>query len=430
MAARSTAPRVALIDGVRTPFLRPLTGFAALTTLDLATAAVRAVIARAGVPVGALGRIVFGQVVPSLTAPNLAREIVFDAGLPRTLDACSVTRACTTGYRAVIDLALAIGAGDVDAGIAGGADSTSDVPIAVSKPLARAVMRIDRARSIGARLRALAELSPRDLMPVPPALRERATGLTMGEHAEEMARVNGIARADQDAFAHQSHVRAAAAWADGRFAEEVIAVAAPDGPAIARDNLVRPHSQLADYARLRPMFADAGSVTAGNASPLSDGASATIWMREDHARALGLVPLALLESWAFTAIDPSPQLLLAPATAIPRALERAGLDLADVALVDLHEAFAAQVLSVVRALDSASWARAHLGRDRAVGAIDPARLNVSGGSIALGHPFAATGTRQLVQLARELRRRGGGFGVAAACAAGGLGAAIVLSVEP
>ena len=147
MAARSTAPRVALIDGVRTPFLRPLTGFAALTTLDLATAAVRAVIARAGVPVGALGRIVFGQVVPSLTAPNLAREIVFDAGLPRTLDACSVTRACTTGYRAVIDLALAIGAGDVDAGIAGGADSTSDVPIAVSKPLARAAGAARAARA-------------------------------------------------------------------------------------------------------------------------------------------------------------------------------------------------------------------------------------------------------------------------------------------
>jgi acetyl-CoA acyltransferase len=425
-----SAPRVALIDGVRTPFLRPLTGFAALTTLDLASAAVRALIARAGVPTAALGRIVFGQVVPSLSAPNLARELVFEAGLPRTLDASTVTRACTTGYRAVADLALAIDRGEIDAGIAGGADSTSDVPIAASRPLAHAVLRLGRARSLADRVRALRDLAPRDLVPVPPALRERATGLSMGEHAEQMARANQIARADQDAFAHQSHVHAAAAWADGRFADQVVPVAGADGALIARDNLVRPHSRVADYAALRPMFADDGSVTAGNASPLSDGASATLWMREDHARALGLVPLATIASWAFTALDPADQMLLGPAYAIPQALERAGLTLADVALVDLHEAFAAQVLSVVQALGSAAWARAHLGRDRAVGELDPARLNPGGGSIALGHPFAATGTRQLVQLARELRRRGGGFGVAAACAAGGLGAAMVLAVEP
>jgi len=253
----------------------------------------------------------------------------------------------------------------------------------------------------------------------------------MGQHADQMARENGITRAAQDEYAHRSHTLATRAWADGRFAKEVMTVKVPPaGTAVATDNTVRKNSSLADYARLRPLFDEhTGTITAGNTSPLSDGASAAIFMREDKARALGLVPLAFVRSYAFTAIDPRGQMLIGPAYAIPKALDRAGATWSDLALVDLHEAFAAQVLSVTQAIESKTWAERHLGRGAAIGRIDWDRFNVTGGSLALGHPFAATGTRQLVQLARELGRRGGGLGVAAACAAGGLGAAIVLEVE-
>jgi acetyl-CoA acyltransferase len=412
--------RIALIAGLRTPFARQSTALADRSALDLGAAVVRELVARTGV--GAeLDRVVFGQVLPSLRALNIARELVLEAGLRRDVDACSVARACATGYQAAADVVHAIAAGDIKVGIAGGADSASDVPIAVSRPLARAFVKNTRARTLVQHVRAFADVGVRDLWPEPPSLVERSTGLTMGEHAEQMAQANGISRAAQDAYAHRSHERAAAAWADGRYAGEVVPVGE-----LARDNGVRAKSALADYGALRPVFGRDGTVTAGSSSPLSDGASAGIFAREDVARALGHAPLAYVRAIAFTALDPREQMLLGPAYAIPKALDRAGVTWRDLALVDLHEAFAAQVLSVTQALESDAWAAAHLGRARAVGAVDWDRTNVMGGSIALGHPFAATGMRQVVQLAHELRRRGGGLGVAAACAAGGLGAAIVL----
>jgi acetyl-CoA acyltransferase len=414
-------PRVALIAGLRTPFARQSTALADRSALDLGAAVVRELVSRTGL--GAeLDRVVFGQVLPSLRALNIARELVLEAGLRRDVDASSVARACATGYQAAADVVHAIAAGDIRVGVAGGADSASDVPIGVSRPLARALVRNRSARTLVQHVRAFGGVAPRDLLPEPPTLVERSTGLTMGEHAEQMAAANGISREAQDACAHRSHQRAAAAWADGRYAAEVVAI---DG--FAEDNGVRRRSALADYAALRPVFGRAGAtVTAGNSSPLSDGASAGVFAREDVARALGHAPLAFVRAIAFTALDPRDQLLLGPAYAIPKALDRAGVAWRDLALVDLHEAFAAQVLSVTRALESDAWAAAHLGHARAVGAVDWDRTNVMGGSIALGHPFAATGMRQIVQLANELRRRGGGLGVAAACAAGGLGAAIVL----
>lgn len=412
-------PRVALIAGLRTPFARRGGGFAGRSALELAVAVVRELVARTGL--GAeLERVVFGQVVPSLHAPNVARELALDAGLAPTVDALTVSRACTTSYAAVIELARAIAAGDVDAGVGGGTDSVSDVPIAVSKPLAKALVANRRARGLGDRLRAFAALGPGDLRVEPPTLVERTTGLTMGEHAEAMGRDAGIDRAAQDAFAARSHALASAAWDDGRLAVDVLAL---DG--VTRDECVRKTATAAALARLAPLFGDGGTLTAGNSSPLSDGASAVILMREDKARALGLTPLAVLRASATTAVDPRDQLLIAPATALPRALDRAGVTLADLTLLDLHEAFAAQVLAVAHALGSPAWA-ARLGRATPVGEVDWTRTNVLGGSIALGHPFAATGTRQLLQTARELGRRGGGVAAIAACAAGGLGAAIVL----
>ena len=414
--------RVAIIAGVRTPFGRRGGGLAQRSALELGVACVRELVARTGLA-REIERVVFGQVVPSLQAPNVARELLLDAGLPPTVDAHSVSRACTTSYVAAIELARAIAAGDIDAGICGGTDSVSDVPIAVSKPLARALVANRRARGFGDRVRAFASLSTGDLRVEPPSLVERSTGLTMGEHAEAMGKSAAVARAAQDELAARSHARAAAAWDDGRLAGEVMTLEGGRGPC-SRDECVRATLTAAELARLRPLH-DGGTITAGNASPLSDGASAALLMREDKARALGLEPLAVIRAAATTAVDPADELLIAPVTALPRALDRAGLELADLALLDLHEAFAAQVLAVTAALESRVWAE-RLGRTAPVGTVDWDRTNVSGGSIALGHPFAATGTRQLVQVARELARRGGGVAALAACAAGGLGAAIVI----
>ena len=432
MARSASGPRVALVAGLRTPFVKQGTGLRAMTAVELGTAAVRELIMRTGIAPREIERVVFGQVVPSLVAPNIAREVVIDSGLPRDIDATSVVRACTTSYQTAIDLSRAIATGDVDAGIAGGADSASDVPVAVSKKLAQALIRLGRARTVGDRLKAFRHLTPRDFLPEPPALAERSTGLTMGEHAEKMAQENGIARSAQDEYAHRSHSLAARAWADGRFAQEVMTVYVPPKyEAVSEDNLVRRDSALGEYTALRPVFDRRfGTITAGNSSPLTDGASAVLLMREDKAKALGLSPLAYLREHATTALDPRGQMLMGPAYAIPKVLDRAGVAFDDLTLIDLHEAFAAQVLRVTPALESRAWAAEHLGRGDAVGRIDWTRFNVMGGSIALGHPFAATGTRQLVQVANELRRRGGGLGLAAACAAGGLGAAILLEVEP
>ncbi len=424
--------RTAIVAGLRTPFAKQGAAFRKLSALELATAVVGELLQRSGVPAKEIDRVVYGQVVPSLSGPNIAREVVLDSDMRRDIDAYSVSRACATSYQAVADVVQAIAVGDIDCAIAGGADSASDVPITVSKPLSAALLKLSKARSVADRVRALAGLKPRDFVPVPPALRERATGLTMGESAEKMARENGITRADQDAFAHLSHTRAAKAWSDGRFAEEVMTVYPPpryDEP-VSEDGTVREGSNLDDYAALKPAFDKRyGTITAGNSSPLTDGASAMLLMSEAKARALGLEVLGIIRSHAFTALDPAGQMLMGPAYATPKALERAGMELADMDLIDLHEAFAAQVLSVVQAFESARFANEQLGRGAAIGEVDRDKLNVMGGSIALGHPFAATGVRQLTQVTRELKRRGGGVGLCAACAAGGLGAAMIVEVE-
>jgi acetyl-CoA acyltransferase len=250
----------------------------------------------------------------------------------------------------------------------------------------------------------------------------------MGEGAEKMAKDNGIARDKQDEFAHRSHVRAAAAWAEGRFADEVMTFYVPPKfSATTEDNLVRKDSSLEAYAKLKPVFDRRhGSVTAGNSSPLTDGASAMLLASEEKQKALGLPALGYVKSYAFCAVDPADQLLIGPAYATPLALDRAGLKLKDMDLIDMHEAFAAQVLSNTQALESDKFAREKLGRDKRVGLIDWDKFNVNGGSISIGHPFAATGARQITQTLRELKRRGGQFALCTACAAGGLGAAIIL----
>ncbi|MEM9188659.1 MAG: acetyl-CoA C-acyltransferase FadI [Myxococcota bacterium] len=421
--------RVAVVAGLRTPFAKQGTAYKDVSALDLGKLAVTELLQRTGVEPSEIGQVVYGQVVPSLSGPNIAREIVLGTGMPQDIEAYSVSRACATSYQSTVNVAESILAGSVDCGIAGGSDSASDVPIAVSKKLADALVTASKARTLPDRLRAFKNLKPKDLIPVPPALKEMSTGLTMGESAEKMAKENGISRADQDAYAHRSHTRTAKAWNDGRFADEVMTVYVPPKykGSIGEDNLVRKDSTLEGYEKLRPVFdRKHGSVTAGNSSPLTDGASALLLMREDKAKALGFDVLGFIRSYSFAALDPRGQLLMGPSYATPIALDRAGIELSDIDLVDMHEAFAAQILSNTQAFESDAFAREKLGRKKRIGEIDWDKFNVNGGSIAIGHPFAATGARQITQTLHELKRRGGGLGLVTACAAGGLGAAMVL----
>jgi acetyl-CoA acyltransferase len=431
MNRHSVSERVAIVRGIRTPFAKSGTAYKDMSALDLGKTVVAELLARSELDPKEVGMCVYGQVVPSLGAPNIAREIVLGTALPKNIEAFSVSRACATSFQSMTSAAEAMLAGQHDVAITGGADSASDVPIAVSKRLANALVDVSKAKTLGQKVKIFSRLSAKDFIPVPPALKEPSTGLTMGESAEKMAKEGHIAREAQDAFAHRSHERAAKAWASGAFEAEVMHVVPPpryDAP-IAEDNTVRKDSTVEGYAKLRPVFdRKYGTVTAGNSSPLTDGASALLLMTESKAKALGYKPLGYLRSWAYAALDPNDWMLMGPSYATPLALDRAQLRLADMDIVDMHEAFAAQILCNTQAFASKKFAEEKLGRSEAIGEIDDATFNVHGGSIALGHPFAATGARMVTTVLNELKRRGGQFGLATACAAGGLGAAVVLEV--
>ena len=423
--------RIAIVSGLRTPFARQATAFHGVPAVDLGKMVVGELLARSEIPPEVIEQLVFGQVVQMPEAPNIAREIVLGTGMNVHTDAYSVSRACATSFQAVANVAESLMAGTIRAGIAGGADSSSVLPIGVSKTLARTLVDANKARSMGQRLKLFSRLRLKDLLPVPPAVAEYSTGLRMGDTAEQMAKSHGISREAQDALAHRSHQLAAQAWREGKLAQEVMtAYVPPYRDPLSQDNNIRESASLADYAKLRPAFdRKHGTVTAANSTPLTDGAAAVILMTESRARELGLVPLGYLRSYAFTAVDVWQDMLLGPAWATPLALDRAGLTLADLTLFDMHEAFAAQTLSNLKMLASDRFAREVLGRAQATGEVDDSIFNVSGGSIAYGHPFAATGARMITQTLHELKRRGGGFGLVTACAAGGLGAAMVLEAE-
>ncbi|SXD08193.1 acetyl-CoA C-acyltransferase FadI [Klebsiella quasipneumoniae] len=423
--------RIAIVTGLRTPFARQATAFHGVPAVDLGKMVVGEMLARSDIPVEAIEQLVFGQVVQMPEAPNIAREIVLGTGMSVHTDAYSVSRACATSFQAVANVAESLMAGTIRAGIAGGADSSSVLPVGVSKTLARALVDANKARTLSQKLKLFSRLRPRDLLPVPPAVAEYSTGLRMGDTAEQMAKNWGISREQQDALAHRSHQLAAKAWEEGKLSAEVMtAYAPPFRQPLEKDNNIRKNSTLADYQKLRPAFdRKHGTVTAANSTPLTDGAAAVILMTESRAKELGLTPLGYLRSYAFTAIDVWQDMLLGPAWSTPLALERAGLTLADLTLIDMHEAFAAQTLANLQCLASDRFAREVLGCAQATGEVDESKFNVLGGSIAYGHPFAATGARMITQTLHELRRRGGGFGLVTACAAGGLGAAMIVEAE-
>jgi acetyl-CoA acyltransferase len=421
--------RVAIVAGIRTPFVKSLTTFKGYSGLDLGAFVVSELMARAHISPNEITRLIFGQVVPQISAPNIAREIIFKTPLLKSTDAYSVSRACATSTQALVNAAQAILTGEADVVICGGAESLSRPPITLGEKLSEALMKANAAKTPLGKAQAFFKLKPRDFMPKPPAIAELSTGLSMGQSAEKMAKENGISRVDQDALTLRSHQNTAKAWENAIYAQEVMSV--PVAPKyeemVFQDGIFRTDTSLEKLARLKPVFDPAyGTVTAGNSSPLTDGASALLVMREDRAKALGYESLAFIKSWAFAALDPNWQLLMGPSFASPVALDRAGLQLKDIDLIDMHEAFAAQMLSNMQAFASKSWAERYLNRSQAIGEIDINKLNIYGGSISIGHPFAATGARQALTMAHELNRRGGGSALITQCAAGGLGAAVIL----
>jgi acetyl-CoA acyltransferase len=425
-------PRVAVVRGLRTPFAKSGTHFAQLTALDLGKLVVAELIDRAGIDPGEVQEIVFGNVIPSVKAPNIAREIILGTGLPRKIPGYTVGKACASANQAITSASDLIFRGYADTVIAGGSESLSDIPILFSKSFSDALVAASKQRSLAGKLGVFTKIRPKDLAPETPAIAESTTGLTMGESAEKMAKENGISREAQDAFALQSHHRADAATKSGRFKDEVMTVVVPPkfDKVVETDNLIRGDSTLEAMAKLRPVFDRRyGTITAGNASPLTDGAAAVLLMSEEKCKAAGIKPIGFIKSYAYAAIDPNDQLLQGPVFALPVALERAKIELKDVGVIEMHEAFAAQVLSNIQWMGSQKIAQEKLGRSQPVGDIDPEKINRTGGSIALGHPFGATGARIITTVCNELQLTGQQYGLVTVCAAGGIGVAMVLERE-
>jgi acetyl-CoA acyltransferase len=423
----SPGRRVAIVAGLRTPFARSGTTLKSLSALELGKRVVAELIQRSEVDPKLVEAIIYGTVVPSVLAPNIAREVSLLPILPKGVQSFTVSRACASANQAITDAADQIALGHADVVIAGGAESLSNVPILHSRGMSDALVAASRAKSFGGRVRALARVRPRDLVPITPAIAEPSTGESMGESAEKMAKINGIPRADQDHFALRSHRLAAAGTEDGRLTAEIAPVFVPPSfDAMTADNGIRSDSTMEQLRALKPVFdRKYGSVTAGNSSPLTDGASAVLLMSEERAGALGYAPMAYIRSYSYAALDPGEQLLMGPVLATPVALDRAGLDLKDIDLIEMHEAFAAQVLCNLHGFESRAWAE-RAGFSRPVGEVDRAKLNVMGGSISIGHPFGATGGRILTTLCNELARRDCQFGLMTVCAAGGMGHAMVI----
>lgn len=424
----SNGRRVAVVAGVRTPFAKAGTALKNLSAIELGKLCVAELLQRTELDGDEVDAVVYGTVVPSVVAPNIAREVSLLPLLPKGVEAVTVGRACASANQAITDAADQIVLGHHDVAIAGGAESLSNIPILHSRSMSEKLVALSRAKTLGQRLAIAGSIRPRDLVPIAPAIAEPSTGESMGESAEKMAKINHISREDQDQFALRSHRLAAVGLEDGRLTAEIepMWIPAKYDQALTKDNGVRQDTSIEQLRALKPVFDRRyGSVTAGNASPLTDGASAVLLLSEEKARVLGYKPLALIRSYAYAALDPGEQLLMGPVLATPVALERAGLALKDMDLIEMHEAFAAQVLCNLKGLASREWAE-RAGCSKPVGEVDRSKLNVMGGSISIGHPFGATGGRILTTLCNELARRDGQFGLMTVCAAGGMGHAMVV----
>ncbi len=396
--------------------------------------AARETMLRAGIRPDRVEQIIFGIVSAPVGAPNIAREIGLEAAFPAGVPAYTVSRACVSSNQALTNAADQIALGKADVILAGGAELLSDVPILFGRKFRDALFVASKARSTGERLRAFRGVGLKDLAPVAPAIAEPSSGQSMGQAAEKMAKDFGVRREAQDRFAAQSHQRAVAAWHSGELAQRVAPVPVPRGKELRivdRDDHPRDDTTEDKLAKLRPVFdREFGSVTAGNASPLTDGASAVLLAAEEVARAEGWPILGVLRGYHYTAIDPFEHLLMGPVSAVAGVLDQTGLGLRDMGVIEMHEAFAAQVLSNLHGLASAKYCQEKLGRSSAVGEVDPDFVNQWGGSISLGHPFGATGGRLVLQLLDQMAKKKAQFGLISACAAGGMGSALVFEREP
>lgn len=423
--ADQTVRRVAILGGVRTPFCRSFTGYSELTNQDLLISALNGLVERFALAGAHIDEVVGGAVITHAKDWNLAREAVLGTKLDPTTPGVTLMQACGTSLQAALGLGAKIAVGQIESGIAMGSDTISDAPVVFQRRFAQRLSRVQRAKGTGPKLGAFFKgFSPAELAPQPPATTEPRTGLSMGQHCERMAREWGVARAEQDALAHESHRRAAAAYDEG-FLDDLITPCA----GVFRDNNLREDIDLESLGKLKTVFdkSERGTLTAGNSTPLTDGAATALLASEDWASARGLRPLAWLTHAATSGVDfvGGQGLLMAPTIAVSKLLEKAGLTLQDFDYYEIHEAFAAQVLCTLNAWESPDYCRDVLGRDAPLGPVDRSRLNVRGSSLAFGHPFAATGARILASLAKTLagtRKRG----LISICTAGGMGVAAVL----
>jgi acetyl-CoA C-acetyltransferase len=420
-----TARRVAVIGGTRIPFARQDGPYARASNQDMLTATLDALAERYGLEGETVGEVAAGAVLKHSRDFNLTRESVLGSKLAPETPAYDVQQACGTGLEATILVANKIALGQIDAGIAGGVDTTSDAPIAINEDLRETLLEINRAKSNAARLRAVAKLRPTQIVPEIPRNSEPRTGLSMGEHCAIMAQEWGIGREEQDELAAASHHKLAAAY-DRGFEEGLVV------PFLGqeRDQNLRPDSSTEKLAKLKPVFGGPeGTMTAGNSTPLSDGASAVLLASEEWAKEHDLPVLAYFTAAQTAAVDHVHKregLLMAPAYAMPKMLARAGLALQDFDFYEIHEAFAAQVLCTLKAWEDAVYCKERLGLDKPLGEIDREKLNVNGGSLGAGHPFGATGGRIVANLAKTLSEAGSGQGVISVCAAGGLGVTAIM----
>jgi acetyl-CoA C-acetyltransferase len=423
-----SARKVAIVGGARIPFCRSNTLYAQRSNQDMLTAALKGLVDKYQLHGEALGEVQAGAVLKHSRDFNLCRESVLSSGLAAETPAADVQMACGTGLQAAIGIANKIALGQIEVGIAGGVDTASDAPIGINEKLRKVLLKAGAARTTGARLRALTGLRPQHFfMPATPAVKEARTGMSMGEHCELMAKEWQISREDQDHLAWLSHKNGAKAYEEGFYKDLVVPYSGAE-----RDNNLRADTSLEKLASLSPAFdkkSGRGTLTAGNSTPLTDGASAVLLASEDWARARGLKVLAYLTAAQTAAVDFAVKkegLLMAPAYAVPRMLARHGLKLQDFDFYEIHEAFAAQVLCTLKAWNDPKFCKDKLGLPAPLGEIDHHKLNLKGSSVALGHPFAATGGRILATLAKLIDQKGGGRGLISICAAGGLGVTAIL----
>ncbi len=432
MTQESKATQVVLVDGGRIPFQRSGTTYNDMMAYDLGRLAIEGILARSEINGSQLDYVIMGTVMQDITTSNVARESALAAGIPDSVPAHTVTQACISSNQAITSAVEKIKSGQAKIILAGGTETMSDIPIRLRKNMRQKLLEARKYKSPADWLKFFKGLRPSDLLPEIPAIAEFSTGETMGESCDRMAAHFGISRREQDEYALRSHQLAAKATNEGLLDDELIpAPVPPDFEAVTQDNTFREDTSMEKLEKLSPAFIKPhGTITAGNSSAFTDGASASLIMEEQTALDLGLEPKAYLRSYTYVAQDPEDELLLGPAYATPKVLDDMKLGLSDIDVFEFHEAFAGQILTVLTALNSEKFARENLNRDKKVGDIPLDKFNLWGGSLSLGHPFGATGERIVTTAATRLIHEDGTLALVTACAAGGQGHAIILERYP